>query len=125
MVDRTDDSDWDEEDLLPLMPPGKTFKEYVMYDDNVATEKPLDDNWENELMLNVRNQNELDVENLQEHSGDSECDSNATKYTSTQSWNYSCYMMDFALSTKNTELLETMTKAQDLLKKPKKLLTEK
>jgi len=56
------------------------------------------------------------------HSGDSdgECDSNATKYTSTQSWNYSCYMMDFALSTKNTELLETMTKAQDLLKKTKK-----
>jgi len=75
---------------------------------------------ENELMLNVRNQNELDVENLQEHSGDSECDSNATKYTSTQSWNYSCYMMDFALSTNNTELLEAMTKAQDLLKKNKK-----
>jgi len=40
LVDRTDDSDWDEEDLLPLMPHGKTFKEYVMYDDNLATENP-------------------------------------------------------------------------------------
>ena len=91
MVDRTDDSDWHEEHLLPLMPPDETFKEYVMYDDNFATEKPLDDNWKNELMWNVYNQNELDVEILQEHSGDSEgeCDSNATKYTLTQSWNYS------------------------------------
>ena len=47
----TDEDEWDDEDLLSLLPPGVTFKDYAVCDSNVATAKTISDDWESYLLL--------------------------------------------------------------------------
>jgi hypothetical protein len=43
-IEDNDNDEWEEEDLLPLLPPGSTFRNFVDFDNNVATENTNLDN---------------------------------------------------------------------------------
>ncbi|KAI0213075.1 hypothetical protein LSAT2_001928 [Lamellibrachia satsuma] len=50
----TDNDEWGDADLLPLLPPGITFKDYVASDSKVATQTTISDDWEGELVASAR-----------------------------------------------------------------------
>ena len=118
-----EDEMWDEEDLLPLLPPGTGLKDYAEWDDNLATGNTLGDDWEEELMNSAKKTEEGDKSDSE---SEKENDEPVEKVISLNTaWEYSKDIMDFALSTNNQELLNTQIKTQNILKLEKQKATEK
>lgn len=122
----SDDDDWDEDDLLPLFSvAGTTLRNFVNFDNDLSTEKNTDENWEDEFIQSVRNVNEscADIENDENSDCEIEQEEECT-CTLQEAWGCSTKFMNYALSTNNVELVNLLSKAQDMLKKDQSKKTQ-
>lgn len=123
--DDTIEEEWDEEDLLPLLPMGTNFQNFVNFD-NIATERDTgtDGDWEKDFLQETRNIHESGI------TTDNDID-DMMKVTLKLTMNY-MYLYTHSLihgiavqkngiwTTNNKELVDIMTKAQEVLKKEKR-----
>ena len=108
IVDASSDDEWDEEDLRPLLPPGTSLRDYINSDDHVATQRTIDDNWERALLDDANVATDGEVDSSSEEGGEK-------VVSSTTAWSHSSDLLNYALSTNNSELIALLSQARDLI----------
>jgi hypothetical protein len=104
-----EEEDWDEEDLMPLLPAGSSMRDYATWDDALATEEPLSDTWEKDIVCNNKTDSGSESEEEEEEEVGESVVSIAT------AWSHCEDLMGFGLKSGNEQLVEVMAKAKDLL----------
>ncbi len=113
--DASEDGLRDPEDLQPLLPPEMTLRNYAQADDNLETQRTFSDAWESELMEYNRQHTTPD-QYVQDDDSDAEPPTTQNNISVKVAFSHSIDFRYYALQTGNPELLELMTKVQDILK---------
>ena len=105
--DDTLDEEWDKEDVLPLLPMGTHFQNFVNFDNNIATERDTgtDGVGEKDFLQETRNihesaittDNDIDDDNESHVEIDNEL--HVPVYSLPDSWDCSAKIMGYGLST--------------------------
>ena len=102
--DDTLEEEWDKEDVLPLLPMGTHFQNFVNFDNNIATERDTGV-WEKDFLQETRNihesaittDNDIDDDNASHVGIDNEL--HVPVYSLPDSWDCSAKIMGYGLST--------------------------
>ncbi|KAI0215976.1 Tigger transposable element-derived protein 6 [Lamellibrachia satsuma] len=111
----TDDDEWDDADLLPLLPHGITFKDYVASDNKVAMQTTISEDWESELVASARaikggGGRDDAVSKCEEDEGE---DSPVIPWAT--AWSHSTELLDYAVATNNPALIALLSQARELI----------
>ena len=111
----TDDDEWDDVDLLPLLPHGITFKDYVASDNKVAMQTTISEDWESELVASARaikdgGGRDYAVSSCEEDEGE---DSLVIPWAT--AWSHSTELLDYAVATNNPALIALFSQARELI----------
>ena len=99
-------------DLLPLLPPGITFKDYVASDSKVATQTTISNNWESELVASARAIKDGGGRDDAASSSEEDERKDSPVIPLATAWSHSTELLDYAVATNNPALTAVLSQAR-------------